>query len=180
MRKKSPPPPPLGFRGVARAESSVVPGWGDPIQRSLCPSFPSLHPLPSPAPHWVSCKGQALSEAGSTFKMGREPWHHQKANRKPLAASSCLQSLLKHPLYAFPEVLSCFLHQRGRGVTYTSCPAAPALTQRTDSRSSVAKQSGHLCKPYHRKPSPGPRNSRGPNRWMEAKGQPPSRGGGGT
>lgn len=45
--EEKPPPSPLGFRGVARAEFSAVPGQGDPIQRSLCPSFPCLALLPT-------------------------------------------------------------------------------------------------------------------------------------
>lgn len=39
--EENPPSSPLGFRSVmSRAESPAVPGQGDSVQRSLCPSFP--------------------------------------------------------------------------------------------------------------------------------------------
>lgn len=51
--EENPPSSPLGFRSVmSRAESPAVPGQGDSVQRSLCPSFPQV-----PPGSWMSPKG---------------------------------------------------------------------------------------------------------------------------
>lgn len=100
---------PSGFRGVARAESPAVSGQGDPIQRSLCPSFPSA------SPHWVSCKGKLSLRLAPHLKQdgSHGTTREQTGNLLLLLPAVCSHSLSTHCMH-FPKCFCAFCTRGGR------------------------------------------------------------------